>query len=174
MNTGKSTIYSLACALAIATPLAFAQKTDKQDAGALRAMLQANMAEVEAGKLASQKAQSPEVKQFAQKMIEDHSKKLEDLKSLAQTKGVEVPKAPAAKQQAAMKKLQGVSGEEFDRAYMAQMVKDHGEVLQRTRKIAREAKDGDLKAAAQKSAPGTEEHLKMARQLAGATGAKSK
>jgi putative membrane protein len=170
----KSMIYAGACALALCAPLALAQKTDKQDVRALQRMLQANMAEVEAGKLASQKAQSPEVKQFAQKMVEDHGKKLEDLKSLAQSKGVNVPEKPASKQQAMMKKLEGASGEEFDRVYMAEMVKAHGEVLQGTRKIAREAKDADLKAAAQKSAPGTEEHLKMARSIAGESGAKSK
>jgi putative membrane protein len=174
MKPGKFILYAAACAMALAAPFALAQKTSKQDAKAIQSMIRANMAEVEAGKLASQKARSPEVKQFGQKMVDDHSKKLQDLKTLADAKGVQVPKAPARKDQDSMKKLQGLSGEEFDRAYMAQMVKGHGEVLQRTQKITREAKDSDLKAAAEQSAPGTEEHLKMARAIAGETGAKSK
>ena len=137
-------------------------------------MIQANLAEVEAGKIASQKAQKPEVKKFAEKMVEDHGRKLEDLKGLAEKKGVAAPNQPSGEQQAMLKKLQAAAGEEFDRVYMSEMVKAHGEVLQSTRKVAREAKDADLKAAAEKSAPGTEAHLKMAREIAGAKGATSK
>ena len=164
----------LALSLALSAPFALAQNTERDDARAIQGMIQANLAEVEAGKLASQKAQKPEVKKFAEKMIEDHGRKLADLKSLAEKKGVAAPNQPSGEQQAMLKKLQAASGEEFDRVYMSEMVEAHGQVLQSTRKVAREAKDADLKAAAEKSAPGTEEHLKMAREIAGAKGAPSK
>jgi putative membrane protein len=174
MNTGKSTIYAMACTLALASPFALAQKAAKDDAKALRDLAQANMAEVEAGKLASQKAQNPEVKKFAEHMVDDHSKQLDELKQMAQSKEVKLPAQPKAKHQSAMKKLQGMSGEEFDRAYMSQMVKDHGEALQLAQKTAKQAKDGELKSVAQKAAPEIRQHLDMARKLSGETGAKSK
>ena len=161
-----------AVSLALAAPFAAAQ--EREAAMAIQGMIQANLAEVEAGRIASQKAQKAEVKKFAEKMVEEHGRKLEDLKALAEKKGVAAPNQPSGEQQAMLKKLQATPGAEFDRVYMSEMVKAHGKVLQDTRKVAREAKDADLKAAAQKSAPGTEEHLEMAREIAGAKGAASK
>jgi putative membrane protein len=161
-------LHAAALSLALAAPAALAQKnSERDDARAIQGMIQANLAEVEAGKLASQKAQKPEVKKFAEKMVEDHGKKLDDLKSLADKKGVAAPDKLSGKHQAMLKKLQTASDDQFDRVYMSEMVQAHKQVLQDTRKVAREAKDPDLKAAAQKSAPGTEEHLKMAREIAG-------
>src|SRR5438105_14466565 len=86
------------------------QKSDKvgsnTDANRLKDLAQANMAEIEAGKLAAQKAQGAEVKKFAQRMVDDHSKQLEVIKKLAQAKAIELPTAPDAKHEGAMKKLQ--------------------------------------------------------------------
>jgi putative membrane protein len=164
--------YAAAISLALAAPLAVA--LERADAMAIQGMMQANLAEVEAGKVASQKAQKPEVKKFAEKMIEDHGKKLAELQALAEKKGVAAPNQPSGEQQAMLKKLQSAPDGQFDQVYLSEMVKAHGKVLQDTRNVAREAKDTDLKAAAQKSAPGTEAHLKMARELSGAKGAASK
>ena len=173
MNFRKRTIVPLACALAFASPFALAEKAGKGDAKALQDLAQANMAEVAAGKLASQKAQSPEVKKFAQHMLDDHGKQLAEVKQMAQSKEVTLPAAPNARHQSAMKKLEGMSGEEFDRAYMSQMVKDHGEALTLVQKTAKQSKDGQLKAAAQKAEPEIRAHLDMAQKLSGRTGAKS-
>jgi putative membrane protein len=123
------------------------------------------MAEVEVGKLASQKASSDEVKKFAQHMVEDHGKGLTEGQSMAKSKNVELPSQPAKKHQAAMKKLEKASGSEFDRAYMQQMVKDHQEALNKLRDAAKQASDPDVKAAAEKKAPDVEEHLKMAKDI---------
>ena len=172
MNSRKSTIAVLACSLALASPIALA-KADKNDAKALQDLAQANLAEVEAGKLASQKAQDPEVKKFAEHMVEDHGKQLAELKRMAQSKEVTLPAAPKARHQSMMKKLEDLSGDEFDRAYMAQMVKDHGEALTLVQKTAKQSKDDELKAAAQKAAPEIRAHLDMAQKLSGRTGEKS-
>ena len=95
------------------------QKSDKvgsnTDANRLKDLAQANMAEIEAGKLAAQKAQGAEVKKFAQRMVDDHSKQLEVIKKLAQAKAIELPTAPDAKHEGAMKKLQSASGEDLAR-----------------------------------------------------------
>ena len=91
---------------------------------------------------------------------------LDEVKSLAQSKGVDLPSAPDAKHQKVMKKLQSASGADFDREYMRAMVKDHRDALKLTQRTAKGAKDADLKAAAQKAAPDIQDHLKMAQQIA--------
>jgi putative membrane protein len=173
MNSRASKFIALACSLALTSPFALAAKADKNDAKALQDLAQANMAEVQAGKLASQKAQNPEVKKFARHMVEDHGKQLGELKQIAQARQVTLPAAPKPKHQEAMKKLQDLSGDEFDRAYMTQMVKDHGEALTLAQKTAKQAKDDELKAAAKKAEPAIRQHLDTAQKLAGLTGAKS-
>jgi putative membrane protein len=152
---------------------ATSQNSDKSgtsaDAKRVKDLAQANMAEIEAGKLAAQKAQSAEVKKFAQQMVDDHSKQLAEIKKLAQAKGIELPTTPDAKHQGALKKLQGASGEDFDKAYMREQVKDHRAALKLVQRTAKNARDAELKSSAQKAAPEIQEHLKMAQQISGAT-----
>jgi putative membrane protein len=127
----------------------------------------ANLAEVETGKLAESKASAEEVKKFARQMIADHGKKLEELQGLAKAKGVELPKQPKKDHQAALKKLESLSGERFDRTYMEQMVKEHEKTLKLVQDAAKNAKDPQLKASAEKTLPEIQKHLEMARQIAG-------
>jgi len=129
----------------------------------------ANLAEIATGKLAMQKAQSPSVKQFGQHMVDEHSALLQEGGALAQAKGIPVPSSPDVKHQVAMKKLELMSGESFDRAYMEQMVKDHVETLDLLKQTAAQAADPQLKAQAEKAIPHVQQHLAMAKQLAGST-----
>lgn len=137
-----------------------------RDAKHLQDLAVANMAEIEAGKLALEKAQDPKVKEFAQHMVDDHGKMLDEVKSLAQSKNVELPGAPDAKHAKAMKKLESASGASFDREYMRAMVKDHREALKLAQRTAKRAKDADIKAAAEKAAPEIQDHLKTAQEIA--------
>jgi putative membrane protein len=175
----------IACAVTLATALgsaAFAQQdkagdtqASKQqgakgataDAKRLRDLALANLAEIEAGKLAVTKASDADVKKFAQKMVDDHSKQLQELQSLAQSKNVQLPTAPDAKHQREMKKLQDLSGADFDRAYMRAQVKDHRDAHKLAESAAKRAKDPQVKAAAEKAAPEIQDHLKMAQQISG-------
>jgi putative membrane protein len=138
----------------------------KKDAKFLRNMGEADLAEVQAGKLAASKASSPEVKKFAQHMVEEHSKGLSEGQSLAKAKRVEAPAAPNKKHRAAMKKLESQSGAGFDKAYMNQMVQDHQEALKLVRNASKNAKDPEIRAAAEKKVPVVEKHLQMARETA--------
>ena len=137
-----------------------------RDAKHLQDLAVADMAEIEAGKLALEKAQDPKVKEFAQHMVDDHGKMLDEVKSLAQSKNVELPSAPDAKHEKAMKKLESASGASFDREYMRAMVKDHREALKLAQRTAKRAKDADIKAAAEKAAPEIQDHLKTAQEIA--------
>ena len=87
------TVFVIASAVALSFSIsALAQdKLSSKDSRALSKLIEANMAEVETGKLAQQKAQNPEIKQFGQHMVDDHGKANDQLKQVAQSKGVTLP-----------------------------------------------------------------------------------
>src|SRR4051812_49619891 len=72
------------------------------------------MAEVKLGQLAVDKATSADVKQFAQRMVDDHSKANQELTELASSKSVTLPSDIGPKNQASMEKLSKLSGADFD------------------------------------------------------------
>ena len=177
----KLTVALAACALLVASPAVLSQSKDTKESSAkseakkgglasqdrkyFDEMAQANLAEVQAGRLAQKKASSDDVKKFAQHMVEDHGKMLDEQRSMAKSKNVSLPKQPKKEQQSAMKKLERASGGEFDRAYMKQMVEDHEKALKLVQDAAKNAKDPELKQAAEKAAPEVQQHLDMAKQL---------
>ena len=128
------------------------------------------MAEVELGKLATDKASSDEVKKFGQRMVDDHGKANDELKKLAENKHITLPTAPDAKHKATMDRLSKLSGEAFDRAYMQEMVKDHRKDVSEFRTESKSGKDPDVKAWAAKTLPTLEEHLKLAQDANKAVG----
>ena len=86
---------------------------------------QGGMAEVELGRLASEKASNEQVKEFAKKMVDDHTKANDELKSIASTKNITLPNETDAKHKATMDRLSKLSGDAFDRAYIRDMLTDH-------------------------------------------------
>jgi putative membrane protein len=138
----------------------------RADRGFLEQAAQNGHAEVESSKLALTKAQSAEVKAFAQKMVDDHTKANSELAALASSKGFEAPKEPSLMQKAKMKLLSASDGENFDKRYADTMgVQAHQDTLELFRKGSAEATDPDVKAFASKTIPALEHHLKMAQQL---------
>ena len=123
---------------------------------------QANLAEVELGKLALQKAMKDEVKQFAQQMVDDHSKALDELKSAAASKNITLPTQLDAEHKKLSDRLSKLSGAAFDREYMQAMVDGHKKVAADVRKESQAGSDADLKSWAAKTLPTVEEHLKHA------------
>lgn len=117
------------------------------------------LAEVELGKLAQDKASSQEVKDFAQKMVEDHSKANDKLKETAQKVGASLPDHLSAMQLAEKTKLSAYSGEHFDRAYMSAMVKYHRQDVAAFRREAASGGNEEIKSFASKTLPTLEEHL---------------
>ncbi len=128
------------------------------------------MAEVELGKLAADKATSNEVKQFGQKMVEDHGKANDQLKSLAQIKNITLPADLSAKDKALHDRLSMLSGPAFDRAYMHAMVTDHTKDVNEFRTEAKAGADADVKSWASNTLPTLETHLKMAKDADRAVG----
>lgn len=127
---------------------------------------EANLAEVETGKLAQTQAQSPEVKKFATQMVQDHTKAGAELQTLAQQKNLSVPTAVSPEHKAAMEKLKSKSGPEFDAAFMKQMKKDHDKAVALfTAASTSEGVDKDLQSFAKKTLPTLEAHHHMAVDL---------
>lgn len=125
------------------------------------------MMEVELGQVAAQKGGSDAVKQFGQRMVDDHSKANSELMSLAMSKGITLPTALDDKHRAAVTKLSAMSGAEFDRAYSKMMLSDHQKDVSAFEKQSTKGADADLKAFAGKTLPTLQEHLQMARALPG-------
>ncbi|HEY7170483.1 MAG TPA: DUF4142 domain-containing protein [Vicinamibacterales bacterium] len=128
------------------------------------------MAEVELGKLAGDKAQSEQVKQFGHRMAQDHAKANDELKSLAQQKNIMLPSTLDAKDKATVDRLSKLSGAAFDRAYMQDMLQDHRKDVNEFRKESQSGKDPEVKAWAAKTLPTLEEHLRLAQSTSGAVG----
>jgi putative membrane protein len=126
------------------------------------------MAEVEFGKLAAERASSPEVKQFGQKMVDDHSRANDELKSIASQKNIMIPAALDAKDKATYNRLSKLSGAAFDRAYMKDMVSDHKTDISEFQYESRSGADSDVRGFATKTLPTLQEHLKMAEDANGA------
>lgn len=135
--------------------------TKTGDTGFLTEAAQGGMAEVELGKLASTKGTNPDVKKFAQQMITDHSKANNELKELAAKKNFSVPTELSAKHKSLMDKLNGLSGADFDKAYVDAMVDDHEEDVEAFKDQSEDGKDADVKAWAGKTLPTLQMHLDM-------------
>jgi putative membrane protein len=166
-------------AFLLALPFAHAAgKMSSEDEATLKKLAQGDLAEIAGGKMAQERATSPEVKKFAAQMAKDHGRMLDEKKRMAKAKGVALPTQADGEQQAEAQKLQSMAKQDFDREYMGHMVKDHTDDLELIKKTAQDAKDPQLKAAAGKAEPIISKHLEMAKSIqaglgSGSTGASS-
>ncbi len=123
--------------------------------------------EVELGRLAASKAQSADVKAFGQKMVEDHSKVIEDVKLLMVQKKVLLPPDVMPTHIETMNKLSKLSGADFDKEYVKAMVEDHEKDVAEFENVSKTATDADVKAFAAKTLPTLKMHLEMIKGIAG-------
>jgi len=164
-NTGIN-----ANATAQTTPVTTAP-AKRSDNGFVNTVAMDGIAEVELGHLAMQKAKNPEVKQFAQRMVTDHSKANVELKQLASNKNVTLPAEPNAQQKADKDRLSKLSGAEFDREYMSLMANAHDKAVAAFEDEAHDGKEADVKTWATKTLPTLKEHQALAKQIAAKVGA---
>ena len=136
----------------------------------LRKAAQGGLAEVQLGQLASQKGNTREVKDFGAKMVTDHTELNDQMKPIADSLGVMLPKKLNSADQAELAKLNGLSGNDFDNEYLAYMVKDHHTDLREFRMEAATTSDPTLKTAVDKGAKVIHEHMRMVDDLARARG----
>lgn len=126
-------------------------------------------AEVSLATLAEKKAENERVKQFAARMIRDHTSANNELSAIAQKKNVEIGDIPAEKK-AMADKLGAMDAKGFEQAYMSHMVEDHEKAVELFTRGSNST-DADVKAFASKTLPTLKEHLAEAQRVAKEVGA---
>lgn len=143
--------------------------------GADRAFMEkaamSDMAEVQLSQIAQQKATRDDVKQLAGRMVQDHTRTSQELKSIAGKHNVTLPTALDRKHQLAVEKLQGkTAGADFDRQYLKLLLDDHRQAVSLFRAEAKSGKNPEAKAFAAKTLPALEEHLQMVQAMSKGAG----
>ncbi len=162
-STTSTTATDTSATTATATSTA-ASSLSSDDTTFVNAAAVGGMAEVSLGQMASSKATNPDVKAFGDRMVTDHTRLNDELKQLAQSKGVTLPADVDQASKDAADKLSKASGKDFDKSYIGDMVKDHEKDVKEFEKQSKDAKDPDLKAWVTKSLPTLQDHLKMAKE----------
>jgi putative membrane protein len=126
---------------------------------------QGGMTEVQLGQLAAEKGSSQEIKDFGAKMVTDHGKANDELKSIASSKGITLSDKLDAKHQSMVDKMSAMSGPAFDKAYVAGMVKAHKMDDALFTKEASSGIDAEIKAFAGKTDEVVKMHLTMIQDI---------
>lgn len=160
MESGFKILPLIGLVVAISGALCLAATNEKgslsaSDRAFMKAAAKGGELEVAMGKVAAQNATNADVKSFGERMVTDHSKANEELKSIAEKKGVTLPtKKPTEKWTS-------------DKAYIESMVKDHEKDLAEFQKEASETNDPDLKQFAEQTSKLVQEHLDLAKNTQG-------
>lgn len=126
------------------------------------------MFEVDIAQLAASKATDPQVRSFANMLVDQHTAANNELVKIANARGVELPPAPRHSLRSEVDKLGKKTGAEFDRDFVRQVgIKAHEQDIKTFEKAGKDVKDPELRAFAQKSLPMLREHLAAARKLPG-------
>jgi len=145
---------------------AHADSVTRQDKSFMTKAAEAGNAEVAASKIALEKSSNPDVKEFAQKMIDEHTQVGDQLKQLASGKDVSLPAEPSLVQRTEIAVLEKLKGTTFDKRYASMIgVSAHEDAVKLFQKNSTSAKDPDVKTFAAQTLPGLQQHLQMGREL---------
>jgi len=148
-------------------------KSDHPDWEFFKEAAQGSMAEVTLGQMAASKAKSEAVKSFGQRMVTDHGKASQELKDLAMAESVTLPTELSADAKALQEKLSGLSGAEFDKTYMEEMLKDHKKDISAFQEQAQQGEDPEVKNWAEETLPTLQEHYTLAETTSSKIGMRS-
>jgi putative membrane protein len=143
----------------------FAHAGDDNDKKFLATASQANLNEIKLSELAVQKATNPAVKRFAERMVKEHNQLGDMMKPYADSWTVAAPTQVDADHQKEWDKLNGLSGKDFDKEYMSQMVSDHGTALSDFTSEAKDTKDRKFRATVLRAKTMIAAHKNMAYDL---------
>ena len=137
-------------------------------------LARANLAEINLGKLAQQKATTATIKDFAGRMVEDHTQLDNELKSWAKANNVTLPTTMSSADESEHSKLAGLSANNFDKQYLETMLSDHQRDIQKVQQEAEHVTNPQVKELANRTLPVLEDHLRLAEYDAGKMGISSK
>lgn len=124
-----------------------------------------NMLEMQAGRLAQDKGQSQQVKDYGQMIVSDHEKAIDKLKNLASQKSITLPDSMGQAHKDKLQSLQDKTGAEFDQSFMDLMVSSHEEAVSLFENAANELEDPDIKSFASATLPALRQHLDQAKEV---------
>jgi len=141
------------------------QTSMTNDTDFARDAAEGGLAEVKMGELAQQKGTNATVKDFGKRMVEDHTQANDKLKQVASQQNIKLPAKLDKHDQRVYDKLSQLSGEQFDRAYARDMVRDHENDVSSFRQEADNGQNNQIKDFASQTLPTLQEHLKLAQQM---------
>lgn len=136
------------------------------DQSFLRKTMEDNVAQEQMGQLAAQKSQSDDVKQFGEKMAQIHEQLTNQLMPVAKKLGVDQPKNPSKKDRQEIEKMQSLSGQDFDTAFIKAMLKDQQDDLKGFETEANGAQDPNVQQLAKMDQPVLNQHLQVLQKIA--------
>jgi putative membrane protein len=127
-------------------------------------------AEIAMGRLASERASAEQVKQFGAQMMRDHQKASKEIQQLASKEGVVLPTELSGKHNDKRQEFEQLSGDEFDRAYIRYMLRDHQKDVKEFERHAKAIKDPQVQQWAEGTLPLLKQHLQTAQKIASSMG----
>jgi putative membrane protein len=164
-NTADDRGGATAAAPADQQAMADTSKLTQDDRRFVSEAAQGGLLEVQLGQLAAEKASSDEVKQLAQRIMEDHQQANQRLQNIANAKHIDVPSQLDQQHQQKISQLQNLSGARFDKAYVHQMVQDHTKDIGEFRSHSNSTQDAALKDFTTSTLPTLEQHLQQSKEL---------
>ena len=141
-------------------------KPDEAEKEFIHNTARAGMAETKASELALKKATDPDVKRYAQQMLDEHRQAHTLLVNLAKDRGMKLPEGPSLRQNTKLKRLEAAKGIEFDRHYIGDFGADaHDETIGEARRVLAQGEHAETKKLASELLPKLEQHLTLAREL---------
>ncbi|MFL9843747.1 DUF4142 domain-containing protein [Flavobacterium rhizosphaerae] len=137
----------------------------EDDSDYLVTATEVNMKEIKLGKLAQERSANPQVKEYAQMLVEDHNKASEQTKQLAQQKNITLPMDETEDVKEAYEDLNDESAADFDKKYIDMMIDGHEKTIDKMEDAADKAEDADIKAWAAGMLPTLREHLAKAKSI---------
>jgi putative membrane protein len=137
------------------------------DASFIKKAANINMTEVQLGKIAQEKGQAADVKSFGDRMVKDHSKLNDQLKTVAQAVNAKMPEKINAKHKALIDELSKLNGADFDKSYAEKMVDGHKNAIKLFEKAQAKVTQPDLKKYIDEALPTLKEHLEFAKKVKG-------
>ena len=148
-----------------ATPSQSGDREMNNDLPFLREAAGVNLMEIRLGQLAQSKASNAAVKQFGQRMVNDHTRIEQDLSSIVSANGIALNPTLTSDQNNKINSLQGLSGSQFDQAYMSLMIQGHQTDVAQFDNQSRNADSPQVRDFAARSLPVLQQHLTLAQQV---------
>ena len=161
----KRSIALLSVMLSVAAVAPVRAEVSSSDRDFVAKAAEAGLAEIAEARVALKNSQRPDVQNFARRMIADHSKAHEQLKSIAKSEGIEIPAAPSDQDLMRLKAMGALAGVDFANAYIQQDVEDHDTAVALFTQESNTGQNGQLKSFAAATLPTLKEHYAMAKSL---------